>query len=654
MGVHISKITVRNLRNFRELVLDPFPARAVVVGENGVGKSNLLHALRLVLDPTLSDAARQLRGEDAWEGHAGLAAGVVITVEVELQGYDDDDDAKAVLSTCTVGYSPYRARLTYRFAPRTEVALVDDDGEVQLRETERPLTAADYEFIVFGGQDEGNDVRRVRRDIALRVLPALRDAESDLQSWRRSPLRDLLERLPLDPANLAATSAAMAATMDQLAADPNVRALEQFLAARLSAMVGARLPVQPALGFASSAPDELIRSVRLFVDAARRHSVSDASLGGANVLYLGLLLESLEQQRRQDVFVTTILAVEEPEAHLHVSLQRRLFRYLLRSEPSLLLTTHSPHIAAVAPLDSLVLLRSDGTETVGATTADLVVDEAVRHDLERYLDVSRAELLFASVVILVEGLAEAYLVPALAEAAGFDLDAYGVVVTSVHGTDFAPFRRLAHALGIPTLVITDGDADGDAVGRAEAGLRRGARLLRGERARSRAVEGVQAMLGAEREDAVQQRRALVDMLAGKEVFVGDQTLEVDLCRLFPDELRASADELAASAPARGDIAAGIDNEAVEEPDRDVRARMLARISTIGKGRFAQRWAAHVAKVDLAGRVAAHLGLDAGEAVSPDDLAALGPGAYLLRALDAVSHRVRAQSLFAGDAADDGV
>lgn len=648
MGVHISKITVRNLRNFRELLLDPFPARAVVVGENGVGKSNLLHALRLVLDPTLPDSARQLRAEDVWEGHAGLAAGVVITVEVELQGYDNDDDAKAVLSSCTVGFTPYRARLTYRFAPRVEVGLVDDEGEVQLRETERPLTAADYEFLVFGGQDEGNDVRRVRRDIALRVLPALRDAESDLQSWRRSPLRDLLERLPLDPANLAATSAAMAATIDQLSADPNVRALEQFLATRLSAMVGARLPVQPALGFASSEPDELIRSVRLFVDAARRHTVSDASLGGANVLYLGLLLESLEQQRRQDVFVTTILAVEEPEAHLHVSLQRRLFRYLLRSEPSLLLTTHSPHIAAVAPLESLVLLRSDGTETVGATTADLVVDAAEHQDLERYLDVSRAELLFASAVILVEGLAEAYLVPALAEAAGFDLDAYGVVVTSVHGTDFAPYRRLARALSIPTEVVTDGDADGDAVGRTEAGLRRGARLLRSETARSRALERIDELAAAEGEDAIAQRRALVDMLAGKDIFVGDQTLEIDMCQVFPAELRAAFEELSTSARGRRIVAAGIANEDDEEPDPAVRARMLARISTIGKGRFAQRWSSHIAEVDLADRVKAQLDLDTDEPVTPDDLAGLGRGAYLLRALDTVSRRVRQQPLFPGD------
>ncbi|MGW1617204.1 AAA family ATPase [Streptomyces sp. NPDC002285] len=41
----------------------------MIVGENGVGKSNLLEAIRLVLDPSLSDARRMRREEDIWEGH---------------------------------------------------------------------------------------------------------------------------------------------------------------------------------------------------------------------------------------------------------------------------------------------------------------------------------------------------------------------------------------------------------------------------------------------------------------------------------------------------------------------------------------------------------------------------------------------------------
>lgn len=58
--MQLSRVRVRNFRNFEDLTIDPFPSPAVIVGENGVGKSNLLAALRLVLDPDLLDRHRVL------------------------------------------------------------------------------------------------------------------------------------------------------------------------------------------------------------------------------------------------------------------------------------------------------------------------------------------------------------------------------------------------------------------------------------------------------------------------------------------------------------------------------------------------------------------------------------------------------------------
>lgn len=65
--MRISRIQIDNFRNFHhfEMHLD---THAVIVGENKVGKSNLLHPLRLVLDPRLLDYERKLRLEDFWDG----------------------------------------------------------------------------------------------------------------------------------------------------------------------------------------------------------------------------------------------------------------------------------------------------------------------------------------------------------------------------------------------------------------------------------------------------------------------------------------------------------------------------------------------------------------------------------------------------------
>ncbi|MFG6294154.1 ATP-dependent nuclease [Streptomyces rochei] len=647
MGLHISRIEIRNFRNFQHLVIDDFPAHAVIVGENGVGKSNLLEAIRLVLDPLLPDARRLLREEDIWEGHpGGLSGRAEVTIVVELQGYDHDDDAKGILSMATVDYAPYTARLTYRFAPRTEIETAAGPA-VQV--TGRSLTAQDYDFVVFAGVSETNDVRRIRREVAVRVLPALRDAEADLHNWRRSPLRDLLERLPLDPANLEATVSAIATAVDQLTKDANVAKLEQHLTDRLQAMLGPRLAVEPTLGFASSQPDELIRAVRLFLDTARHRGISDTSLGSANVIYLGLLLEALSQQRQDDQFVATLIAVEEPEAHLHVSLQRHLFGYLLRSGPALILTTHSPHIAAVAPIRSFIVLRATETGTVGASTAALPVTSDEATDLERYIDISRAEVLFASAVILVEGLAELYVLPALAAAAGFDLDAYGTVVASVHGTDFKPYRALLGPRGLntPHVIITDGDAAPDKRGRREAGLIRGAGLHHDPTQIAPLLTQVVQLPEHGTAAYHASRSPLADALQSIGVYVGVQTLETDLCALFGDEIVQAFTELSSNANALDDVRRGIANEQSTTVDPEVRKDMLDRISDLGKGRFAQRLAAHIRAVDLQARIrtAAQI-TDSGTPLDTRALHRLGTASYLFLALDDISHKARGASLFA--------
>lgn len=630
---------IKNFRNFLYLEIDPFPANAVIVGENGIGKTNLLHALRLILDPDMPRRAQQLRAEDICEfGDKKLADGVEVRIEIDFIDIDMSLGEDATCDGLFVCLDPLTARLTYVFRPRMGLSQVAE-----------PLTADDYEPRIFGGPVEQDAPRRFTDDVALTVLPALRDAVNELSRWRGSPLQELLEARP--PASTSLTTAAreISEAMDTLAEDDAITAVSADIGARLNAMAGPRLPVAPTLGFASSVPERLMRSIRLFVDTDRKRSVGETSTGNANVIYLSLLLERLASRRARDLIVTALLAVEEPEAHLHPVLQRQLFRYLLRNDTQLLVTTHSPHIAAVTNLASLILLRPGdrgGTVAARAGAANLTALETA--DLERYLDANRAELLFCSAAILVEGPSETYLIPALASALGFDLDAHGVVVANISGTNFSPYRRLLHrdALHVPHVIITDGDPfSRDKY--VAAGLARATKLTTHASSRREFTERVKELIaeGPTGDTSDARHRAARD-----DVFVGVDTLEPDLAPLLADEMIAAHAQLEPSPDLQTQYAAAARTLKVGTSDETHRRELLRRINSVSKGRYAQRLADHVQGCDPTALLADLCLVDDDEILALDQqdaaerLLSAGSYGYVLAALDRVSWMVRGHSM----------
>jgi putative ATP-dependent endonuclease of the OLD family len=575
---HISKVEITNFRNFATFSL-PLEPTSVVLGENRVGKSNLLKALRLVLDPSLPDSQRILRAEDFFDQLDTPFNGNVVEVKVFLRGFEGNTGAKSVLADCIVEPDPLTARLTYQFRPRSGT------GPAALGES-------DYEFVVFGGNDEKNKVAvDVRRWLALMVLPALRDAESDLQAWRKSPLRPLLERvrklIPVEVLEEVRTKLDEANT--PLLNDPSMTALVNAINDRIRDLAGPLQHVVTEFDFASSEPAQILHAVRLFVTEAQTRSLADVSLGTSNILFLALLLQELESREAAKEVATSILAIEEPEAHLHPQLQRQIFRNFLRREHSVIVTTHSPSIASVAPLASIVLLRRVGSSTKPFTAAGLNLTAEQVNDLQRYLDVTRAEILFAKGIILVEGAAEQFLIPAFAteylkeQGKGMSMDDYGIAVCSVNGTDFAPYHRLLSSDGlcIPHVIVTDADpqASGDKI--IVAGLRRGIQLVGDEGLRTKLAQLV--VDGNSEQAAIDLRK--------EGIFVGNSTLELDLVNEFAAEMQSTYSDLNPSGPARTRFKAAVDG-AIKRDEAESN-EMIIRIERIGKGRFAQRLAEKV-------------------------------------------------------------
>jgi len=286
--MRISRIHITNFRNFRVLGLD-LAGNAVIVGENKIGKTNLLYALRLVLDPSLPDSARQLQNDDFWDGLARpLTRADKITIAVDLTDFEGNEDHVALLAEHLVEPEPMTARLTYVFQPLETL-----EGE--------PMKESDYEFVSYGGdRPDSHFGFEIRRGLPMDLLPALRDSEGDLANWRRSPLRPLLDGVAgrIDGNELAALAAGITAATGTVADNEEVRGLVGAINDRVRTMVGPTHAVDTTLGFSPTDPERLLRALRLFIDAGKRE-IGAASLGSANVLYLTLQSTRARAARRR-------------------------------------------------------------------------------------------------------------------------------------------------------------------------------------------------------------------------------------------------------------------------------------------------------------------------------------------------------------------
>lgn len=647
MHIHpyICRVHIENFRNFQcaDFMLNE---KMVVIGENSVGKSNLLYAIQLILDPTLSDKDRALEESDFFEGISNpVESGEHIIIEIYIANYQDNKNILAQLTDATVQLDGKEVlKLTYKFSLTKAIS-----GKV------------DYRYIVFKGDDEARlfsyDDRKI---LNIKVIKAIRDVESDMRNTRTSPLTQIVkQKYAISKDTLSEISKALEDKGADMLQIGEISDLELKIQNLLNSIVSySSNNFNVSLRTMNIDATKLLYALRPLID--NRES-GNTSLGVNNVLYVALMLLLIEDdtiktylpeelynelfdkdkagliskcykavgthagyvlndgilddnklqqalyQYMYEIIPTsngaTILAIEEPEAHLHPIYQRLLYKYVMtKTDTSIIITTHSTHISSVAPINSIVHLirKSSGTEV--KTTADVRLSDAEFSDLERYIDVKRGEIYLAKGIIFVEGIAEEYLVPSFAKCLNCELDRQGIVVCNINSTNFSPYRKFANALGIPNAVLTDGDyyhtiiteegKEKKKYGDLESDDHEGFGYAGLERAKEICQCCIDVLYGKKFDDFNASKQDDIFKFLG--IFVGNQTLEIDIfskCETEEQKQICSVfEELTAGGVQQNSSFSR--NFSKKEYDRCLR-QIEASHSGIGKGRFAQRLSSRI-------------------------------------------------------------
>ena len=476
--MYLSTLLIENFRCFGagalRMEVNFTPSLTALVGANDAGKTAVIDALRFALGT--SDQDRQ-RLEDS-DFYAGAKEISIVCLFDNL----GEKDLRSFAEYLTYGKNPGdRPKLYLNW-------LAETTGESRRG---RPF----YRIEVRSGRDAVGPVISPEARLLLQAtyLRPLRDAEEALSAGRGSRLAQILRQSGLvktgsdiHDANILLKDQKLSIlgiaklVSDLLATQQGVDDTRQKIDETLEglALHSDKLTSAIRVSGATASDDTRLRELLEKLDL-RLEGEGRMGLGSDNLLFMACELLLLGQ----DDVGNRLLLIEEPEAHLHAQRQLQVMRSLQKQAEAesiqVIFTTHSPNLASVIALKNLVIIRNRRAFSLAATETDL--DLSDRQFLERFLDVTKANLFFARGVMIVEGDAENILLPTLAKLIGRDLTGHGVSIVNVGGVGLGRYSRIfkrrhpeKHGeMGIRVACITDMDVMPDCapetIGKVKAG-----------------------------------------------------------------------------------------------------------------------------------------------------------------------------------------
>lgn len=458
--MRLARVHVENYRGLRDVVVD-LDDTTVLIGENNSGKTAFLEALRSCLERLRS---RRSVVFETYDFHLVDQAAdplqappITITLHFEEGGSGEwSAELLQALSGLTSLRPDDRQTVILRVRGRIDPGTGDPVTEWEFLDTVgNPLTTREA---------RGSGLNSLQGLSPMFYLSALRDAARHFdargQFWRpflRSGSIDETKKQEIETALLQ---------INQLISGSH----DSFDRVRENLK---QVQVVIATGVGADVSIDAIPT-RIF-DMLSRAQVTLASAGGARLpvarhgegtqsLAVLLLFSAFLQARLEseaDPLAQPIIALEEPEAHLHPNAIRSLYRLLTALKGQKVIASHSGDLLSQVDIAHVRrFARHLGSLRVFRLQPNTLTVEEQRK-FNYHVRMFRGESLFARCWLLLEGETEVTILPAAARALGYDLEAAGVRCVEFAKAEPVMFIKVANDLGIACHYVVDGDAKGD-------------------------------------------------------------------------------------------------------------------------------------------------------------------------------------------------
>lgn len=162
----------------------------------------------------------------------------------------------------------------------------------------------------------------------------------------------------------------------------------------------------------------------------------------------------------EDADDLVLLALEEPEAHLHPQAQRQIYQQLVEFKGQKIISTHSASILAQADLSSVIHFKKvEGKTKVRRFVKESYSTEEIAK-IEREVINTRGELIFSSAIVLCEGITEEQALPVyFKEFFGIEPIFLGINIIGIGGQNYKTYIKFIKEFDLKWYIFSDGEKE---------------------------------------------------------------------------------------------------------------------------------------------------------------------------------------------------